>query len=66
MSTSSTRANIFFTGTVHEAITTSVQQHSALVCFVTDGGEESLVWESEYLLDAEVISLCSGGVKYIY
>jgi hypothetical protein len=52
--TSRPRANIFFAGTVHEAITTSVQQRYALVCFVTDGGEESSIWESEYLIDAEV------------
>jgi hypothetical protein len=54
-SPTSPRTNIFFTGTVHEAITTSVQQRHALVCFVTDGGDESSTWESEYLTDAEVI-----------
>jgi hypothetical protein len=53
-SPTSPRTNIFFTGTVHDAINTSVQQRHALVCFVTDGGEESLTWESEYLTDAEV------------
>ncbi|KAF8249709.1 hypothetical protein K440DRAFT_205968 [Wilcoxina mikolae CBS 423.85] len=62
MTSSSTRANIFFTGTVDEAIASSVQQRSAVVCFVTDGGEEGSVWESEYLLDAEVFELLKSGV----
>ncbi|KAF8525676.1 hypothetical protein BDD12DRAFT_82909 [Trichophaea hybrida] len=62
MSSNSTRANIFFTGTVHEAIATSVRQRSALVCFVTDGGEEGSMWESEYLVDAEVFELLKLGV----
>ncbi|KAA8901582.1 hypothetical protein FN846DRAFT_115293 [Sphaerosporella brunnea] len=53
----SSRTNIFFAGTVHEAIATSVQQRYALVCFVTDGGDEGSRWESEYLIDAEVFGL---------
>ncbi|CCX30266.1 Similar to UBX domain-containing protein 7; acc. no. P38349 [Pyronema omphalodes CBS 100304] len=54
MSTSPERTSIFYSGTVHEAIATSVQQRLSLVCFVTDGGEEASIWESEYLLDSEV------------
>lgn len=50
------RTNIFFAGTVHEAIAASVQQRLALVCFVTDAGEEASRWESEYLVDSEVVT----------
>lgn len=52
--TESARTNIFFEGTVHEAIAASVRQRLALVCFVTDGLDESKRWESDYLTDSEV------------
>jgi hypothetical protein len=51
------RTNIFFSGTVHEAIVASLEQRIALVCFVTDGGDEGTAWESQYLKDREVAFL---------
>jgi hypothetical protein len=52
--TSSASSNVFFTGTVHQAIAFSVVQRLPLVCFVTDGGEEASLWENEYLTHPEV------------
>lgn len=45
---------VFFAGTLQEGIQTALQQSKLVVCFVTDGQEESQIWEAEYLTDDSV------------
>lgn len=45
---------VFFTGTLQEGIQAALQQSKLVVCFVTDGEEESKTWETEYLTDGSV------------
>lgn len=45
---------VFFPGTLQEGIQTALQQSKLVVCFVTDGQEESQTWETEYLTDDSV------------
>lgn len=45
---------VFFTGTLQEGISTALQQSKLVVCFVTDGQQESQTWESEYLQDDSI------------
>lgn len=40
---------MFFTGTLTEGISTALEQSKQVVCFVTDGEEESQQWETEFL-----------------
>lgn len=47
---------VFFPGTLQEGIQTALQQSKLVVCFVTDGQEESQTWETEYLTDDSVAS----------
>ncbi|KAH6855107.1 hypothetical protein B0I37DRAFT_363926 [Chaetomium sp. MPI-CAGE-AT-0009] len=41
----------FFQGTLQEGIATALRQSKSVVCFVTDGEDESRTWELQYLLD---------------
>ncbi|KAF3765082.1 putative Ubx7 [Cryphonectria parasitica EP155] len=45
---------VFFTGTLQEGISTALQQSKLVVCFVTDGQEESKTWENEFLTDSTI------------
>ncbi|KAH6665858.1 hypothetical protein F5X68DRAFT_55248 [Plectosphaerella plurivora] len=45
---------MFFEGSLQEGIAASIQQGKSVVCFVTDDGEESQTWESEYLTESTV------------
>ncbi|KAI3399439.1 hypothetical protein diail_6915 [Diaporthe ilicicola] len=42
---------MFFTGTLQEGISKALQETKLVVCFVTDGEEESKTWENEFLTD---------------
>ncbi|KAI0475812.1 hypothetical protein GGR56DRAFT_692907 [Xylariaceae sp. FL0804] len=42
---------MFFEGSLQDGISTAVQQAKKVVCFVTDGGDESQRWEGEFLAD---------------
>lgn len=41
----------FFQGTLQEGIASAVAQLKSVVCFVTDGQDESQLWEDEFLKD---------------
>ncbi|OAQ99856.1 hypothetical protein LLEC1_05138 [Akanthomyces lecanii] len=45
---------MFFQGTIQDGISTAVGQQKLLLCFVTDGNDESETWENEYLQDESV------------
>ncbi|ETS84246.1 hypothetical protein PFICI_02271 [Pestalotiopsis fici W106-1] len=45
---------MFFAGTLEEGISTALQQSKQVVCFVTDGEEESQQWETEFLTEDTV------------
>ncbi|KLU83255.1 hypothetical protein MAPG_02320 [Magnaporthiopsis poae ATCC 64411] len=48
---------MFFQGTLQEGIAAAVQDAKLVVCFVTDDGTESKLWEEEFLTDISVESL---------
>ncbi|TQW01039.1 UBX domain-containing protein [Cordyceps javanica] len=48
---------MFFQGSIQEGISTAVGQQKLLLCFVTDGNDESQTWEDEYLRDESVKDL---------
>lgn len=45
---------MFFAGTLEQGISTALQQSKQVVCFVTDGEEESQQWEDDFLTDETV------------
>ncbi|KAI1261664.1 hypothetical protein F5Y18DRAFT_401019 [Xylariaceae sp. FL1019] len=45
---------MFFQGTLQDGISTAVQASKQVVCFVTDGGDESQLWENEFLQEDAV------------
>ncbi|KAH9884029.1 hypothetical protein F4778DRAFT_764488 [Xylariomycetidae sp. FL2044] len=45
---------MFFTGSVQDGVRKALEQKKLVVCFVTDGGEESQIWENEFLADEAV------------
>ncbi|KAI1872289.1 uncharacterized protein JN550_004008 [Neoarthrinium moseri] len=45
---------MFFQGTLQEGIATALQQSKQVVCFVTDGGDESEQWENDFLANDSV------------
>ncbi|KAL2269546.1 hypothetical protein VTJ83DRAFT_1730 [Remersonia thermophila] len=47
---------IFFEGTLQEGISAALQQAKSVVCFVTDGGDESQQWENDYFAEEEIRS----------
>ncbi|KAK3996496.1 UBX domain-containing protein 4 [Cladorrhinum sp. PSN332] len=47
----------FFQGTLQEGIAAALQQTKSVVCFVTDGQDESQRWESEFLKEDDVVTL---------
>ncbi|KAH6874899.1 ubiquitin-related domain-containing protein [Thelonectria olida] len=48
---------MFYEGTLQDGISTAVGQQKLVLCFVTDDGEESNLWESEFLVDESVVEL---------
>ncbi|KAJ3495307.1 hypothetical protein NLG97_g3489 [Lecanicillium saksenae] len=50
---------MFFQGSIQEGISTAVGQQKLLLCFVTDGNDESQTWENEYLQFESVRNLIS-------
>ncbi|KAJ9155333.1 UBX domain-containing protein 4 [Pleurostoma richardsiae] len=48
---------MFFQGNLQEGISTAVQQSKFVVCFVTDGKEESEQWESSFLKEGSIAGL---------
>ncbi|KAJ6789488.1 hypothetical protein PWT90_00289 [Aphanocladium album] len=48
---------MFFQGSIQEGISTAVGQQKLLLCFVTDGNDESQTWENEYLQHESVNDL---------
>ncbi|KAI0162053.1 hypothetical protein GGR57DRAFT_453039 [Xylariaceae sp. FL1272] len=47
---------MFFQGSLQDGISTAVQASKQVVCFVTDGGDESQLWENEFLQEDAVKS----------
>ncbi|KAH8194946.1 hypothetical protein TruAng_010887 [Truncatella angustata] len=45
---------MFFKGTLQEGISTALQQSKQVICFVTDGSDESEQWETEFLAEDRV------------
>ncbi|KAH8709850.1 UBX domain-containing protein 7 [Beauveria bassiana] len=45
---------MFFQGSIQQGISSAVDQQKLLLCFVTDGNDESQTWETEYLQDQAV------------
>ncbi|KAH8661891.1 hypothetical protein BX600DRAFT_304714 [Xylariales sp. PMI_506] len=45
---------MFFQGSLQEGISTALQQSKQVVCFVTDGSDESQLWETEFLAEDTV------------
>ncbi|PKS09366.1 hypothetical protein jhhlp_003980 [Lomentospora prolificans] len=50
---------MFFPGSLQEALASAVQNSRAVVCFVTDDGEESQTWENEFLTQGPISHLIS-------
>ncbi|KAL2261600.1 hypothetical protein VTK26DRAFT_3809 [Humicola hyalothermophila] len=48
---------VFFQGTLQEGIAAALQQSKSVVCFVTDGEAESLLWEDDFFCEEEIQSL---------
>ncbi|KAI5464291.1 ubiquitin-related domain-containing protein [Mariannaea sp. PMI_226] len=48
---------MFYEGTLQDGISTAVGQQKLVLCFVTDDGEESNLWESEFLTDESLVDL---------
>ncbi|EGX89997.1 UBX domain protein [Cordyceps militaris CM01] len=48
---------MFFQGSIQEGISSAVGQQKLLLCFVTDGNDESQIWEEEYLQNESVNGL---------
>ncbi|KAM3503365.1 hypothetical protein MY11210_008749 [Beauveria gryllotalpidicola] len=48
---------MFFQGSIQQGISTAVDQQKLLLCFVTDGNDESQTWENEYLQDQSINGL---------
>ncbi|KAK4192591.1 hypothetical protein QBC35DRAFT_484348 [Podospora australis] len=46
----------FFQGTLQEGIASALAQLKSVVCFVTDGQDESQLWENEFLKEGDVMS----------
>ncbi|KAK4162491.1 UBX domain-containing protein 4 [Cladorrhinum sp. PSN259] len=47
----------FFQGTLQEGIAAALQQTKSVVCFVTDGQDESQLWENDFLKETDVVNL---------
>ncbi|RYO88966.1 hypothetical protein DL764_008656 [Monosporascus ibericus] len=47
---------MFFQGSLQEGINAALQEAKLVVCFVTDEGGESLLWENEFLTDESLKS----------
>ncbi|KAM3538184.1 hypothetical protein ARSEF1564_008897 [Beauveria bassiana] len=48
---------MFFQGSIQQGISSAVDQQKLLLCFVTDGNDESQTWENEYLQDQSINGL---------
>ncbi|KAM0665056.1 hypothetical protein ACQRIU_006209 [Beauveria bassiana] len=48
---------MFFQGSIQQGISSAVDQQKLLLCFVTDGNDESQTWETEYLQDQAINGL---------
>ncbi|KAF7550383.1 hypothetical protein G7046_g8029 [Stylonectria norvegica] len=48
---------MFYQGTLQDGISTAVDQQKLVLCFVTDGGDESNKWENEFLFDESLSEL---------
>ncbi|CUS14487.1 unnamed protein product [Tuber aestivum] len=49
--------DMFFPGTLQEAVALAIEQNRSLACFVTDGADESATWENTYFADEEAVPL---------
>ncbi|KAI1077473.1 hypothetical protein F5B20DRAFT_551351 [Whalleya microplaca] len=47
---------MFFDGSLQDGIATALEQSKLVVCFVTDDGDESQLWENDFLTDAPLKS----------
>lgn len=51
---------MFYQGDLQSAISEAVKESKSVACFVTDNGEESQLWETEFLQDLQIKEMLSG------
>ena len=48
--------SIFFPGDLQSGISFALQDSKAVACFITDDGDESSIWQNQFLKDQNVLT----------
>ena len=47
---------MFYDGDLHSGIAFALRESKSVACFVTDNGDEGVLWQTQYLTDQQVLT----------